>query len=132
MKGINHIAIVSKDPEKLSVFYNSFLGLVIKKTNYFDNGTVRSVWLDIPGSVILMIEIADYGKSSAFNESVPFQKKVPGLHLIAFSIDKSEMKQWKCKLDSSGVRIEHFTDYSIYFFDPDGNRLALSCYGETG
>ena len=117
---INHIAITTTDPSRLSRFYTEILGLEELKIHYFDNGTVRSVWLALNDLTILMLEQQEINKRSGI-----------GYHLLAFDVSGEEKDGWEKKLISSGINIYKGSDYTIYFQDPDGNRIGLSNYRLT-
>jgi catechol-2,3-dioxygenase len=70
-------------------------------------------------------------RASAEPERRPFRDDRPGLHLVALSILPSDRLAWEARLSSHGVPLEHSTDYTIYFLDPEGNRVALSHYPEA-
>jgi len=122
---IHHIAIASKDPENLSLFYENILGLVRIRTN-FEASTVRSVWLQA-GSSIIMIERCE--NDSRTTDAFLYKKS--GFHLLAFSISPGERIRLKENLLNHSIAIEAESDFSIYFFDPEGNRLAFSHYPEN-
>ena len=114
---IHHIAIKSKDPDRLASFYSGELGLPEQKRHQDEQG-LRSVWLTL-GDAILMIERASDG------DPPPYDRDPPGLHLLALTIDPATAPAWRAKLP---IRSE--TAYTLYFADPEGNRLALSSYPE--
>lgn len=121
---INHIAITTHDPEKLTEFYHKILNLEIIQINYYETSDetessipkmVRSIWLALNEKTILMIEKQE---SQRRGEA--------GYHLIALDITPGEKLIWKEKLINSGVNIFQGTDYTIYFQDPDGNKIGMS------
>lgn len=118
---IHHIAVASLDPESLSVFYESVFGWKRVK-----GGNPESVWLDAQGS-ILMLEKSSIPQRTI---SAAFLEKYPGYHLISWSIPLEERSYWIEKLTQLGIIIEMETDYTIYFTDPEGNRIGLSHYPE--
>lgn len=114
---IHHVALKAADVTACGKFYSEILGLSLFKEHFYDDGSIRSVWFDV-GGIILMLE-----------------KECPSLQrgsecLVAFLIPKSERVEWKNKLIEAGIEITHESEHSIYFSDPEGNRLALSHYGE--
>lgn len=56
-----------------------------------------------------------------------------GLNHIAMQIEggEAELRQLYGRVLNAGARIDHTTDHgltrSVYFFDPDGNRLEIFC-----
>ena len=51
-----------------------------------------------------------------------------GLHLVALRIEPRERRAWEDRLDAAGVRVVHRTRWTIYFHDPEGNRIGLTHY----
>jgi len=107
---LHHSALKTRNVKACALFYAQVLGLVEIKRNHQKDGRLRSVWFDLNG-VILMIE---EGKT--------------GWHLAALSMNKKDRKGWRTKLTAAGVKIDSETEHTLYFTDPEGNRLALSHY----
>jgi catechol 2,3-dioxygenase-like lactoylglutathione lyase family enzyme len=114
---LHHLAIKSKDPEELARFYRA-LGLEELRRHDDDRG-LRSIWLAL-GDAILMIE-----RSTTGGPNVAFESDPPGLHLLAFAIEPHEAPAWRARLP-----IVRETEYTLYFADPEGNRVALSSHPE--
>ena len=61
------------------------------------------------------------------------EKGTLGLNHIALQIEggETELRQLYGRLIQHGAKIDHTTDHglthSVYFFDPDGNRLEIFC-----
>ncbi len=120
---VHHIALAAQNPAALADFYERVLELPrIREQN--DAGAVTSVWLQLDANAILMIEAATTAGASANG----FPEKRPGYHLIAFSIAAGERESWRTRLAEHGVEIVHETDFTLYFRDPEGNRVGLSHY----
>ena len=116
----NHIALKVADLEKCERFYANVLGLSVMERHQDKAGTPRSVWFDCDGT-ILMLEKCEAGKKVRKDDG-------PGWHLLAFDIPVEKRNIWKEKLGKAGVKVTNETRYSVYFSDPEGNRLALSHY----
>ncbi|HTN52639.1 MAG TPA: VOC family protein, partial [Anaeromyxobacter sp.] len=65
-------------------------------------------------------------------EERPWRDGKPGLHLVALRIAPGERPAWEARLEAAGVRVVHRTRWTIYFHDPEGNRLGLTHYPEGG
>lgn len=52
----------------------------------------------------------------------------PGWHLLALTISAADRNDWRTRLAAAGIPITGESAYSLYFSDPEGNRLALSHY----
>ncbi len=124
MRTLHHLAIKSQAPESLARFYFELFELP-EIERHTDARGLRSVWLQL-GEMILMVERSG---SHSLHE-VSFQDDPPGLHLIALKIEPEEASIWRARLESAGVKIESQSRFTLYFADPEGNRLGLSSWPE--
>jgi catechol 2,3-dioxygenase-like lactoylglutathione lyase family enzyme len=118
--GLHHIALGAKDVERVVSFYCDVLGLRELTRHHYADGQTRSVWLDLRG-VIVMIEKTDRTRKLV-------QGVDAGPFLIAFAVEASKRVGLEQVLESSGYPVELRTEYTSYFRDPEGNRVAISCY----
>lgn len=119
----HHLALKVKDLPGMEAFYVGVLGLTVDVRHADAQGQPRSVWLRC-GALWLMLEQS--GQDS--HAVIEFQKDPPGWHLFALAIQKSARAEWRKRLAAAGVAILQESPYSLYFQDPEGNRLALSHY----
>lgn len=105
----------------MAAFYQDILNLEEIKQHHHDDGSLRSIWMKI-SDTILMIEKLDEKISKQNSESQPHW------HLVAFGIEKRDLEIWRKKLESVGAVIENESPHSLYFQDPEGNRVCLSHY----
>jgi catechol 2,3-dioxygenase-like lactoylglutathione lyase family enzyme len=115
---LHHLAVGSADVERLARFYREFFGLSERARHLDERGWLRSVWLDLEGS-LLMIELTD--KPPQAVEGIG-----AGLFLLAFRIPPSERLALETKLEAGGHLIESRTAFTSYTRDVDGNRIAIS------
>jgi len=108
MVGIHHLAIGTKKLQEMVDFYSQLPGLTFVEWKYDENGNQRSGWLKTKEGTLIMIE----------------KKENPrGSEALVFSLlDLSEGE--KNSLPNS----THVTDYTLYFQDPDGNKLGYSSF----
>ena len=64
--------------------------------------------------------------------SCPFLRRSLGLNHFAVQVeDMADLRQAYQEFEDKGVRLDHNTDQgmtsSLYFFDPDGNRIEYFC-----
>jgi glyoxylase I family protein len=111
---VHHIALRTTRRRALERFYGELLGLpTIRKTK-------RSTWLDASGTIVM---IEPRGKN---------EPAVPrgSLELVAFGASKRAhavlVKKVAEKFGSEAI--EASTDFTSYFRDPDGRRVAISHY----
>ncbi len=136
--GLHHVAIQSKQREKLVQFYGDVLGLPKIREQ------PHSVWFDV-GGIILMIEdcpvleapttldeaaigTAPSQPKSASVHSQRWKTDRVGYHLCALRISADDKPAWRTHLQHAGVVIDMESQYTLYIFDPDGNRVGLSHY----
>jgi catechol-2,3-dioxygenase len=117
---LHHLALGTRDVEGLAQFYRDVLELRELERYRHADGSLRSVWLDLGGSV-LMIE-----------QSQEPPRRVQGIgagpFLIALAATREEQPRLEAKLASAGSPIESRSEWTSYARDPDGNRIALSAY----
>lgn len=116
--GIHHVALTVSDLDLVEDFYRQVLGLPFVTHQFDDEGRKRSAWFAI-GQTVLMLELDSENKNHSNHL---------GWHLVALPIAQEERAAWIEKLLSHGVAISKETENSIYFYDPEGNHLALSHY----
>jgi hypothetical protein len=104
--------------ERLARFYREFFGLSERARHLDERGWLRSVWLDLEGS-LLMIELTD--KPHQAVEGIG-----AGPFLLAFRIAPGERARMESKLEAAGHPIEARTAFTSYTRDVDGNRIAIS------
>lgn len=120
---LHHIALGARDVERVAVFYRDLLGLRELDRHFEPGGRLRSVWLDV-GGPILMVERTEEPA-----------RRVPGvgagLFLVALAAEPAERAALERSLAAHGVLIDSRTEFTIYFRDPEGNRVAVSSYPPT-
>jgi catechol 2,3-dioxygenase-like lactoylglutathione lyase family enzyme len=117
----HHVAIQCADLDRCERFYRGVLGLPVLRRWPRDGGGDRSVWLSVGGEGFLALERADEQP-----EARPWRDGKPGLHLVALRIPAGERGAWEDRLEAAGVRVVHRTRWTIYFHDPEGNRIGLT------
>jgi catechol-2,3-dioxygenase len=108
--------------EQLASFYRDVLCLPEVARHLHQDGSVRSIWLDLGVGAVLMIEGASEAAQAA-QASV-----VPGLCLLALRISAAERGAWEARLQAAGAVVEARTAATSYARDPEGNRVAVSFY----
>ncbi len=109
---IHHLALRTRNVERLRVFYTHIVGLVEVRDRS------GGVWLDADGTVVMIEEAI---------ESEPLPSPT-SMELIAFAIEPEEKSQLLERLDANSCEVESRTDYTLYVRDPDGRRIAFSHY----
>ncbi len=127
MLAFHHLAVQCADLERCERFYREVLGLpVLRRWPAEGEGRDRSVWLAVGGS-----EEAGFLALERVEEAPqprPWRDGRPGLHLVALQISPGERAGWEERLAAAGVEVVHRTRWTIYFHDPEGNRVGLTHY----
>lgn len=123
----HHVAIQCADLARCERFYREVLGLPVLRRWPRDGGGDRSVWLSVDGAGtgFLALERADEAPAAR-----PWRDGKAGLHLVALRIGASERAAWEGRLEAAGVPVVHRTRWTLYFHDPEGNRIGLTHYPE--
>ena len=125
VQGFHHLALQVRHLEPVTTFYRDVLGLAELQRHYRADGTLRSVWVGVPGGGFLALE-----EVGGDPPSTPFRHEQPGLFLLALRIAPQERARAVEALGRAGVAVEHETRWTVYVRDPEGNRVALSHHPE--
>jgi catechol 2,3-dioxygenase-like lactoylglutathione lyase family enzyme len=117
---LHHVALGARDVELVAAFYRDLLGVPELVRRHEPGGRLRSVWLDLGGPV-LMIELT--GEPPRYVEGVG-----AGPFLLALARQPAERDALERSLTMAGFPVESRTRHTIYFRDPEGNRVAVSSY----
>lgn len=121
--GVHHIALQVSDLEKMAQFYCGVLGLPEAVRHHKDDGQLRSIWVRLstrPGEpAFLALE-----KNSLPQKTMEHR----GYSLLAITIESEARRATEEALRARGVVIEHTSRWTVYFRDPEGNRVGLSHY----
>jgi catechol 2,3-dioxygenase-like lactoylglutathione lyase family enzyme len=113
VQGVDHVAIGVADQSASEAFYRDVLGLERKHAE---------AWGDSP-----MAMMAEHGGMAIFDEA----GRSNGFRHLAFRVDRENFELAQEDLREAGIEFEkqhHDVAESIYFVDPDGNRLELTTY----
>jgi catechol 2,3-dioxygenase-like lactoylglutathione lyase family enzyme len=125
VQGFHHVALQARDVERVTAFYRNLLGFPELTRHHRPDGSLRSVWVGVPGGGFLAIEAV-----TGTPEPLPFRHEQPGLLLLAFRIPRAARATAVEAFTRAGVPLEHETRWTFYVRDPEGNRVALSHHPE--
>lgn len=128
MRGFHHLAIQVVDLPAMEAFYRSLFELPIVQRWPDGQGGERSIWLGLEGGFVAL-EKAPPG--AALPTRGEFADGRVGFYVFALRIERSERAAWEERLAGAGVAVERRTAYSLFFRDPEGNRLAVSHHPEA-
>ncbi len=145
--GPHHFAIKVRDLPAAERFYRDVLGLpVLRRWPASEGPGDRSVWLGTGAAAGTFLALETVSRTLG-PEAPPVDTDAgqigsdtknteaghtgpgadhPGHHLMALRIAQEDRAAWEARLQAAGVAISHRTGYTIYFTDPEGNRLGLS------
>ena len=126
LRGISEIILVVKDVERSVAFYRDVVGLPVDNVS---NKKFAWFWAGPPGTPQrLGITEGPLSFGAAH---------VRGPHHFAFGTERSRIPELKAALEAQGLEVEgpvEFTFWnalSIYFSDPDGNRVEFCGFGDS-
>jgi catechol 2,3-dioxygenase-like lactoylglutathione lyase family enzyme len=117
---LHHLALGTRDVARLARFYREVLELAEVSRHAHPDGTLRSVWLDLGGPVLMIEHTIEAPRAVVGVGAGPF--------LIALSVSASQRAAWEAKLLDAGCAVESRSEWTSYARDPDGNRIAISAY----
>jgi len=116
------LALGACDVDRVASFYRDALGFPEVQRHHTEDGELRSVWLDMGSSLLMVERTAEARRRVEGIGSGPF--------LIAIRIPASLRREWENRLEAHGASIESRTRYTSYARDPEDNRIAISHYGD--
>lgn len=132
--GLHHIAYRCRDAEETRHFYEDILGLPLAAVVHHDRVPSTQefhpyyhIFFEMgDGSYVAFFDLLD-GKASAPDPETPAWVN----HLALEVANEEALKEAREKLIANGVEVLGIVDHkwlqSIYFFDPNGIRVELSC-----
>lgn len=115
---LHHLALGARDVDAVAAFYRETLGLP-ERSRHQDPAGLRSVWLELGNGAVLMIE-------RRAGTAAPRGTEERGLFLLAVALDGVSLREAERRIVARGVEVEARTGHTLYFRDPEGNRVALS------
>jgi hypothetical protein len=104
----------------LANFYSKAFELSVVQINRHDDGSLRSIWLALDSGVLMIEESEEELRVVKGRGAGPF--------LLAFEVSQSERETVEGKIVSHGGSLEQRSEHTTYGRDPEGNRVAISCY----
>ena len=122
LSGIGHVLLRVLDVERSKKFYSSILGFEVMEEDPEHGGVFMA--LEGHAHTLDLFPVKDAEGSE------PQTPGRVGVHHVAFRVDSDEaLTQAYWSLEEHGVKviraIDHVSQKSIYFDDPDGNRLEI-------
>jgi len=118
---LHHLAVGARDVSRIAAFYADMFALPEIARHLDDEGVLRSIWLDLGGSILMVERTTDPARTCELGAG-PF--------LLAFTVEVAERAPFEARLEALAFPIESRTAFTSYFRDPEGNRVAISHYPE--
>jgi catechol 2,3-dioxygenase len=127
IKGLGEIALRVTDLDRMQEFYSKTVGLELLRR--FPAMAFFRVAAGVAGHTQIL---ALFDRSGEPDYQAPFSARTTVDHL-AFGIERDDFAAEKARLEALGVNVttaEHEWVHwrSLYFPDPEGNRVELVCY----
>ena len=116
ISGFHHLALFASDVERVAGFYREVLGLTEQARHLTPEGALRSIWLALPEEGFLAVERAEPTAAAG----------AKGWAVLALRIDRADRAAALAELSRRSIAVESQSRWSVYFRDPEGNRVALS------
>jgi catechol 2,3-dioxygenase-like lactoylglutathione lyase family enzyme len=128
-QGLHHITIVGASRQVSIDFWEGVLGMpfIFEQPN-LDNPDESHIYFD-PGDGRL---ITIFTNETREVDTTPNPEGIGNVHHIAFTVSRATYLKAAERLDARGIphtpEIDRGIFYAIYFRDPLGQRVELSCY----
>lgn len=128
LRGINHLAFITKDLEQTIRFYRDLLGMELRAGIGHDG--YRHYFFECGGAQVAFFEYAGAAPMHRKFHGTPTTEPL-GFDHVSFTVDSCEaLFGYKDRLEAAGIEvtgaIDHGTLWSIYFFDPNNIPLEIS------
>lgn len=124
VRGIDHVAISVKDLNRSLEFYTKILGLSVTRREYSKPGI--EYFLDCGGGLVGLIQGNEKEGSHFLQDG-----GVGGNH-VSFRADTQDFDKIVEELRRQNVTIsfekKREKSWSVYFLDPDGNKLEITAW----
>jgi glyoxylase I family protein len=118
---IHHVALFANDVVRLAHFYVATFGLVETARHLKPDQSVRSIWLSFAqNSKVPFIAIEHEAKSAQSNDT--------GWAVVMLTIEHTDRISFLNNLKKQNITVERETSFSIFFRDPENNRVGVSHY----
>lgn len=130
-----HIALLVRDVEKVADFYRDALSGTEVMRNFTESGSLRSIWVAIGPSVV-MVEKSNARDEVSSGEEFPEEEtgarlavmERVGWTMVAFPARGRTLESWETHLARHGARVSYRTDWTLYAQDPENNVFGVSTY----
>jgi len=131
ISAMDHIVLNVPDVERSMAFYMQVLGLEPERLDQFRQGKVPFPSVRVSQDTVIDLFPMKPG------ETIPHDRGVLNLNHFTMVVDAADFEAFQKHLTENGVKIEEGPGrrwgargygLSVYFSDPDGNRIEVRCY----
>src|SRR5262249_36658388 len=131
IKAMDHIVLNVPDINRSLAFYTNVLGLEPERLDEFRRGEVRFPSVRISAETVIDLFPMEPGKALGGGPSLQ------NLNHFTMVVEAADFEGFQGHLAEHGVKIEEGPSrrwgargygQSVYFRDPDGNRIEVRCY----
>jgi catechol 2,3-dioxygenase-like lactoylglutathione lyase family enzyme len=133
VRGLGELALRVRDLEATTAFYRDVVGLDVLRE--FDHATFFDLGEGHGGhtTIVALFDRADEPSALEDGDYVPPDPAATSVDHFAFTVDLEDFDAERERLASLGVDLDSATHEwvswrSLYFADPEGNRVEFVCY----
>jgi catechol 2,3-dioxygenase-like lactoylglutathione lyase family enzyme len=136
IKGLGEVSIHVKDLDAMYKFYEEVVGLEVLRLNREESYVFFKIAEGYGGHTQNLALFSATNRDFLENKSLQLNQAESTLHHIALNIALEDYDSEKARLEGLGLSVVA-TDHawihvrSLYFSDPEGNRLEFVCYDES-
>ena len=129
LAGINHVATITRDMDRLLMFYDEVFGAHPQFDLVAPGLELRHVAVDLGGAFLHAWEVPE-GHTGPFPRQMFKRGRVD--HLALAARDEDALKTLRKRLVAAGACEGNITDFgailSVWFTDPDGMEMEVCCF----
>lgn len=119
VRSLGHVVIKVRDKQRAEAFYNDLPGI-----------SIAARYANMSATFFTLGNHHDFAVVAVGDDAEDSPAKSPGLLHVAFKIGDSidELRDARVELEAAGLKVEahdHPVTKSLYFNDPDGNRIEF-------
>ncbi len=129
LAGINHVATITRDMERLLTFYEKIFGARPEFDLVAPGLNLRHVGINVGGALLHAWEVPE-AQTGVFPREMFKRGRVD--HLALAARDEDALEILRSRLVAAGACEGDITDFgsilSVWFIDPDGMEMEVCCF----
>lgn len=147
VQGLGELALRIRDLDAMTAFYRDVVGLDVLRefddATFYDLGqgygghtTIVALFDRAPMADVTDEDVTDEDGTDEASDYTPPDPARTTVDHFAFTVDSADFAAERDRLEGHGVDLEFATHEwvswrSLYFSDPEGNRVEFVCYDES-